>query len=206
LAEGDAIFECACGSQVPAHLLSCPGCGRLPHAERLKELVAEADRARQAADLRAEVVALRHALELLPVDARQHEVIRARVAKLSESIDAGRAGAAPLGSTRTQKFSKSTDKPQHALLKVGSAVGVIAILLWKFKFILVFILTKAKLLLLGLSKSTTLFSMLLSLGVYWAAWGWMFGLGIVLSIYVHEMGHISALRHFGIRARFQIAI
>ena len=73
-------------------------------------------------------------------------------------------------------------------------------LFWKFKFIVVFIATKAKLLLLGLSKSTTLFTMLLSLGVYWAAWGWKFGLGVVLSIYVHEMGHISELRKFGIRA------
>jgi Zn-dependent protease len=79
-------------------------------------------------------------------------------------------------------------------------VGVIALLLWKLKFILVFIATKAKLLLLGLSKSTTLFTMLLSLGVYWAAWGWQFGLGVVLSIYVHEMGHVAALRKFGIRA------
>ncbi|MCH8084741.1 MAG: hypothetical protein IH885_10940 [Myxococcales bacterium] len=85
-------------------------------------------------------------------------------------------------------------------MKVGSGAGLVAMLFWKFKFILVFIATKAKLLLLGLSKSTTLFTMLLSLGVYWAAWGWKFGLGVVLSIYVHEMGHISELRKFGIRA------
>jgi len=79
-------------------------------------------------------------------------------------------------------------------------MGLLAMLLWKFKFVLVFVASKAKLLLLGLSKSTTLFTMLLSLGVYWAAWGWKFGLGVVLSIYVHEMGHIAELRKFGIRA------
>jgi Zn-dependent protease len=42
--------------------------------------------------------------------------------------------------------------------------------------------------------------MLLSLGVYWTAWGWKFALGIVLSIYVHEMGHVLALRRYGFRA------
>jgi len=191
------IFECACGSQVPAQLLSCPGCGRLPHAERLKALVADADRARSRGDLRSQVSALRSALELLPADSRQHAVIRARVAELSEKIDSGQAPG-PVASAEDP--SLNTDRLRNTLLKLGSGAGLAAMLFWKFKFILVFIATKAKLLLLGLSKSTTLFTMLLSLGVYWAAWGWKFGLGVVLSIYVHEMGHISELRKFGIRA------
>src|SRR2546426_6462832 len=42
--------------------------------------------------------------------------------------------------------------------------------------------------------------MLLSAGVYWAAWGWKFALGVVLSIYVHEMGHVQALQRYGIKA------
>jgi Zn-dependent protease/Arc/MetJ-type ribon-helix-helix transcriptional regulator len=197
LADASPIYECACGSQLPAQLLSCPGCGRLRHAERLKQLVADADRARERGDLRSQASALRVALELLPADSRQHEVIRTRVAEVSEKID---AGLAPGPATPADRASPSAEKPRHALLKVGSAAGIAAMLLWKFKFILVFIATKAKLLLLGLSKSTTLFTMLLSLGVYWAAWGWKFALGVVLSIYVHEMGHISELRKFGIRA------
>jgi len=197
LVDENPIFECACGSQVPAHLLSCPGCGRLPHAERLKELVAEADRAREGGDLRGQAAALRSALELLPADSRQHEVIRTRVVELSEMIDAGRASGSD---THTEKQPPHAERSRHALVKAGSAAGLAAMLFWKFKFILIFIATKAKLLLLGLSKSTTLFTMLLSLGVYWAAWGWKFGLGVVLSIYVHEMGHIAELRKFGIRA------
>jgi Zn-dependent protease len=197
LVDENPIFECTCGSQVPAHLLSCPGCGRLPHAERLNELVADADRARAQGDVRGQASALRSALELLPADSRQHEVIRSRVAELSELIDAGQASG-PV--TPAENPSPNAERPRHALLKAGSAAGFVAVLFWKFKFILVFIATKAKLLLLGLSKSTTLFTMLLSLGVYWAAWGWRFGLGVVLSIYVHEMGHIAELRKFGIRA------
>jgi len=197
LVDGDPIFECACGSQVPAHLLSCPGCGRLPHAERLRELVAVADRARAGGDPRREASALRGALELLPAHSRQHEVIRARVAELSDRIDAGRA---PAAGTRAESVPARPGHSRHARWKVASAMGLLAMLLWKFKFVLVFVASKAKLLLLGLSKSTTLFTMLLSLGVYWAAWGWKFGLGVVLSIYVHEMGHIAELRKFGIRA------
>ncbi len=197
MVEGSAAFECACGSQVPAQLLACPGCGRLIHADRLRELVADADRARARGEARGEAALLRETLELLPADSRQHEVIRARVAELSEQIDAGHAPVRP-GPEATD--SHAAEQSRHRLLKLGSAAGVIALLLWKFKFVLVFLATKAKLLLLGLSKSTTLFTMLLSLGVYWAAWGWRFALGVVLSIYVHEMGHVAELRKYGIRA------
>ena len=112
-------------------------------------------------------------------------------------IDAGRA---PAPVSKAEGAAPTEERARHTLLKAGSAAGLLAMLLWKFKFIVVFIATKAKLLLLGLSKSTTLFTMLLSLGVYWAAWGWRFGLGVVLSIYVHEMGHVAELRKFGIRA------
>jgi Zn-dependent protease len=79
-------------------------------------------------------------------------------------------------------------------------VGGAVVLLWKLKFVVVFALTKLKLLLLGFSKMGTLLSMLATMGVYWAMWGWPFAVGFVLSIYVHEMGHVSALRHYGIRA------
>jgi Zn-dependent protease len=60
-----------------------------------------------------------------------------------------------------------------------------------------FLVTKGKLLLVGLSKGTTVFSMLAAVGVYWSIWGWMFALGVVLSIYVHEMGHVAAMTRFG---------
>jgi Zn-dependent protease len=36
--------------------------------------------------------------------------------------------------------------------------------------------------------------------VYWTLWGLWFALGVVLSIYVHEMGHVAALRRYGIAA------
>src|SRR6185295_15634917 len=37
-------------------------------------------------------------------------------------------------------------------------------------------------------------------GVYWSMHGWPLALGLVLSIYIHEMGHVAMLRHLGIDA------
>ncbi len=91
-------------------------------------------------------------------------------------------------------------KPGSPWGKGAAGVGALGALLFKFKFALVFVLTKAKLLLFGLTKAGTLLSMLLSAGVYWTIWGWKFAFGVVLSIYVHEMGHVQALQRYGIKA------
>jgi Zn-dependent protease len=65
---------------------------------------------------------------------------------------------------------------------------------------LLLLLTKGKFLLLGLTKLSTLLSMLAFAGVYWALYGWSFAIGMVVSIYIHEMGHVLTLREFGIPA------
>jgi Zn-dependent protease len=36
--------------------------------------------------------------------------------------------------------------------------------------------------------------------VYWSLFGWRFALGFVMSIYIHEMGHVMALRKYNIAA------
>lgn len=64
----------------------------------------------------------------------------------------------------------------------------------------VLLLSKGKLLLVGLTKWKTLLSMLAFIGVYIQIWGWKFALGFVLGIYVHEMGHVAALHRYGIAA------
>jgi Zn-dependent protease len=79
-------------------------------------------------------------------------------------------------------------------------IGTIGALVLKFKTVGLLLLTKGKLVLLGLTKLNTLLSMLVSIGFYWALYGWKFGLGFVLSIYVHEMGHVIALARYGIPA------
>ncbi|HEX7240829.1 MAG TPA: site-2 protease family protein, partial [Longimicrobiaceae bacterium] len=181
----DAVPCERCGTQLAPALLSCPGCRRLVHAVELQRISGEAERAEAAGETTRALELWRGALPLLPDDTRQHAGVSERVTALSR---AAHAPAAP-------------PKPAWAGLGARAGiVGTVALLAWKLKFVLVFALTKAKLLLLGLTKLSTLSSMLAFLGVYWAMWGWKFALGFVVSLYVHEMGHVAALRRAGIPA------
>jgi Zn-dependent protease len=176
----DAI-RCACGTDIAPGVLACPGCHRLIHAAALKEHREQADAAARIGDTSAELGAWRLALPLVPPNSRQHVAISERIDALSEA-----ALAAPDGHSPGWKWL--------------GGLGTAGLIIWKLKFLVIALLTKGKLLLLGLTKASTVFSMLLSFGVYWTAWGMWFALGVVLSIYVHEMGHIAALRRFGIPA------
>lgn len=182
-----------CGTELAGGLLSCPSCHRLLHADRLKELAAAARAATDAGDTGSALEHWRAALELLPPGSTQHRQVLATVNTLSEQLDKE-------GVRRPPAKSGGAAKGQKAAGAAGAGLTGAALLFWKFKFALAFILTKGKLLLLGLTKSSTLLSMLLSFGVYWTVWGWPFALGLVLSIYVHEMGHVVALSRYGIRA------
>ena len=173
-----------CGTHVAPALLACPSCRRLRYADELKRLAADAERATQAGDASAALAAWRQARDLLPTDSTQYQVVSARVTELSRAVDSPTSAA----------------KPGSRWGKGAAGLGALGVLLAKFKFAVVFLLTKAKLLVLGLTKAGTLFSMLLSAGVYWTIWGWKFALGVVLSIYVHEMGHVQALQRYGIKA------
>src|SRR3989449_665875 len=173
-----------CGTQIAPALLACPSCQRLVHSDALKRLAAEAGRTSQAGDMSAALVRWREALELLPPDSTQHTVVSARILDLSHAVDSRRGGT----------------KPPSPWAKGVTGLGALGALLFKLKFALTFVLTKAKLLLLGLTKGGTFLSMLLSAGLYWTIWGWKFAFGLVLSIYIHEMGHVQALQRYGIKA------
>ncbi len=178
------VTECpSCQSELSAGDLSCPHCHQLLHADTLKQLAAEADSFTQAGDLSQALVRWRSALELLPPESRQYAVITDKIDALSMQLQkSGTITSTP----------PADGKPAPAKSKLGplGALGAAV----------VFLLSKAKFLLLGLSKATTFLSMLMAFGVYWQLWGWMFAAGFVLSIYVHEMGHVAALRKFGIAA------
>jgi Peptidase family M50 len=148
----------------------------------LKELAADAAAAAERQDTTAELIAWRASLDLLPQGSRQYATIAARVAELS----------------RTSEGEREQQPSGH--WKWLAALGPAGLLLWKFKFLIVAVASKAKLLMLGLTKASTFTSMLLAFGVYWTQWGMWFAAGLVLSIYVHEMGHVAALRRYGIAA------
>lgn len=182
-----------CTSQVARSLLSCPVCHTLVHRDRLEQLAADATSAEARGDRVLALTRWRDAIALLPDDSPQHPIVASRIAALVQSApEAVRAERRAESEGIRARFSgKGT---------LGPLLGGAALLIWKLKFVVVFAVTKLKLLLLGFSKMGTLLSMLATIGVYWTMWGWPFAVGFVLSIYVHEMGHVSALRHYGIRA------
>lgn len=68
--------------------------------------------------------------------------------------------------------------------------------------VLLFLLGKLKYLglILQVGKFKTFFSMLVSIWAYAMFWGWSFAAGFVALIFIHEMGHVLALRLVGIPA------
>jgi Zn-dependent protease len=188
-----------CAAELPPGQLSCPHCHRLVHAAELKSLAAGAQAAAAAGDASAELAAWRRALELLPAGTRQAEVLAQKVLDLSHRVDRGALASAGPASAELAGPASAPDPAaparRGALAGGGAAATALA-----------FLLTKGKLLLLGFTKAGTVLTMLLSFGVYWTAFGWKFALGLVLSIYIHEMGHVAALQRFGLRASFPMFI
>lgn len=181
-----------CGAEIGAASLACPRCHRLVHRETLKELAATAEQATTNGDPTSALAAWRTALVLLPPRSRQHEQVLAKVQALSRAIASG----VPAGQAKTGTDAQPSGKTKPL---AAGATGL-ALLAWKLKFVIAFVLTKGKLLLLGFTKLSTVLSMAVSLGVYALAFGWKFALGLLLSLYVHEMGHVASLKKFGIAA------
>jgi Zn-dependent protease len=170
--------HCAhCRTELPPDVLACPACASLIHAATLKELAAAADVSTQGGDLLAARQHWADALSLLPSHSQQHAAVRERIAGLTRRIDAagGEPASSPTG-TSSGRWRGAAALVSVALMFAG-----------KFKFLL-----------LGLTKASTFVSMFAFFGVYWSVYGWPLALGLVLSIYIHEMGHVSMLRRLGI--------
>jgi Zn-dependent protease len=167
-----------CGTELPPGALACPACAWLTHGDALKALAVEADLSTRAGSL---VDARNHwttALGLLPAQSQQHALIRERVAELTSRINT--AADDPITSSGSTPW-------WH---RGAPGIATVALVM----------LSKVKFLLLGLTKASTLISMFAFFGVYWSIYGWPLALGLVVSIYIHEMGHVAMLRRLGIRA------
>jgi Zn-dependent protease len=165
--------RCArCGTELASALLACPGCRALVHADALRAIAVEAEAASGAGDHATAAERWRAALALLPEGTQQHAAVRAR-------LDETTARLAAAGSPKVRR-------PRGVW---GTIIAALA-----------FVLAKAKFLLLGLTKLGTLSSMLVFLGFSASHFSWGMALGVVLAIYVHEMGHVHALQRHGIAA------
>ncbi|MEO8097196.1 MAG: site-2 protease family protein [Acidobacteriota bacterium] len=182
-------FCANCGQALTALALSCSQCHQLTHAAQLEELTQLARGREAAGDSGAALLLWREALALLPAESKQAEFVRNRVAELGADVRLNGPALKP-----------GQKKEQPAWIKGLGPFAAVGVALWKFKTVILLALGKGKFLLLGLSKMSTLFSMLASIGLYWSWFGWQFAVGFICGIYIHEMGHVWSLRHFGIRA------
>ena len=68
--------------------------------------------------------------------------------------------------------------------------------------LLFFVFGKLKYLavILQVGKFKTFITMLISIWAYAMFWGWPFAAGFVALLFIHEMGHVIALRMMGIKA------
>jgi Zn-dependent protease len=82
------------------------------------------------------------------------------------------------------------------LKRIGGAAAAIGLVVVKFG-------AKAKVVLLALTKVkmfTTSASMLVSIVAYQLIFGWLFSVGFVLLLLLHELGHVFQLRREGVKA------
>ena len=173
-------YNCArCQTELAPLTLACPACGWLVHGERLRELAAAAESAEAAGSREEARDGWLAALELLPPRSPQHAAVSDRAASLTRAIDAATGKPAGPGAAGAAWWRRGLP-----------GLGVLAILL----------VSKLKFLLLGLTKAGTFVSMFAFFGLYWSLYGWPLALGLAVSIYVHEMGHVAMLRRLGLDA------
>lgn len=160
-----------CGNAVPLRLTVCPSCHTLIHRAQLESMAADAESAERVGAWRDALRLWRDALPLLPRGSKQHEAVVARI------------------TAATEHLNETPAKPRTGWRKALGPVAAAGAMLWKLKFLLT-----------GLTKLGTLLSMLAFVAVYWGAYGWPFAVAVVVTIYIHEMGHVAALSRLGIAA------
>jgi Zn-dependent protease len=166
------IRKCkTCGRDLAPTELACVQCHSLVYSEELTVLSLRANRLEDNGDFQQALEEWRKAIQMLPPQSTQADWVRDHLRKLELSIRA--APPAPV---------------KHNWAKKLGPLAPIAIFLAKAKWL--FALFKLK--------------FLLSLGaffaLYWAMWGWKFGVGFGVLILIHEMGHYIDIRRRGLPA------
>lgn len=171
-----------CVQELPAEALVCPRCHSLVHSDELDRIAAAAKEFEAKQEFRQARDEWLKALPLLPADAEQSKWIRNRSqALLNVAMDKER-GAQPRSPSAQNQWAK----------RLGP-LGPIAVVLAKGKTLL-FASFKLKFLL-------TFFSFV---AIYWALWGWKFGLGIAVLVLIHEMGHFLDIKLRGLPAEMPV--
>lgn len=156
------------------------------YAEELKRLEADARLLESQQQFEGAIQLWRQALILLPAESTQAAAIEQHLRELDLR-----------GSDHAER--QADEQKKNEWLKKLGPLAFVGAMLWKFKGVVLLVLSKGKFLLLGLGKLKTFGSMFAAWGLYWALYGWLFALGFVVGIYIHEMGHVWRTRRFGLQ-------
>ena len=168
-----------CGQPIPYGQLACPNCGALVHQRRLEQIAAEAQRLEQS-DPAAAARMWREALSLLPQDSQQYAHIYHRIGALTSGWAPDGPMAAPL-----PQSGGAGPQPLGYESRVVQPPDP-----WPVAF------------------AKTVGSMLFSIAVYYLLLfhNLPIAVGFVVLMLVHEMGHVLAMRYYGLSASPQIFI
>ena len=100
---------------------------------------------------------------------------------------------ADLNQNPTPGYGTTPPKPENPWAKRLGPLGPLALLL-----------AKGKGLLAALFKLKFLLSFAAFFGLYWAAYGWKFGIGFATLILIHEMGHFVDIKRRGLAAEMPV--
>jgi Zn-dependent protease len=178
----ELIQQCPqCGHQLAPGSLVCSACHALVHKDQLNQISEEAKKLESAGQLRQARDKWLTAVPLLPGSSRQAQWIIDHTRALDAKADLHHVP------------DVSAPKSENPWAKRLGPLGPVAILL-----------AKGKALLAALFKLKFLFSFLAFFGVYWAAFGWKFGLGFATMILLHEMGHFVDIKRRGLPAEMPV--
>jgi len=145
-------------------------CHTLAFSEELTILSARANALEEQGDFAPALEEWRKSLPMLPAQSTQADWVRDHVRKLELSLKA------------------SPPQPNNNWAKKLGPLAPIAIFLAKAKW------------LLAIFKFKFLFTLGAFFALYWAMWGWKFGVGFGVLILIHEMGHYIDIRRRGLPA------
>lgn len=159
-----------CGRELASTELACVQCHTLAFSEELTILSARANRLEGQGEFAAALEEWRKSLPLLPAQSTQADWVHDHIRKLELSA------------------ISSPPPPKNNWAKKLGPLAPIAIFLAKAKWIF------------ALFKLKFLFSLGAFFALYWAMWGWKFGVGFGVLILLHEMGHYIDIRRRGLPA------
>ena len=166
----EPIYNCPeCSHYLPPGTLACPECHAIIYAGHLRTIALRAVAEENEQHWTAARAIWGEALDWLPAGTKQAEAVNAKLT----AMDA--------------RLRSADDFRSRWTKRLGPLAPV------------VFFLAKIKSFLFLLFKVKALFSLLAFFAIYWALFGWRFGMGFTLSILVHEMGHYVAARRRGLK-------